>query len=1020
MPLAPGLYESVLTDELRAVVDTIRDRVALDALSADAAPHALARHVHDRLVRALLELPEEDRIESQIALTNALLDVIMRLARDSGVIDGDRLTLPAAVLMQVAEVGGLGDGNTPRPSLSLGQSDLLVNGPRDLRLGDEIRRELPSADRVDVLVSFLKWTGFRVIRPELTRLLARRPGCVRVLTTSYMGATEPEAVEALIELGAEVRVSYDTRRTRLHAKAWLFHRESGFSTGLVGSSNLSQAALLDGCEWNVRLTAVDNRVILDKLHVTFDQYWADPEFEAYDRARLTAGSSRRDEERDALAQVGQLRAHPYQEAVLDALALERARGHARNLVVAATGTGKTVMAALDYARLRGSLPRSRLLFVAHREEILQQSLATFRVAVRDGHFGELLVGRHRPVLGEHVFASIQSLHADRIATLDPEHYDVVVVDEFHHAESKSYRDLLERLRPRVLLGLTATPERADGRSILGWFDSRLAANLRLWDALDLGLLAPFQYFGVYDGTDLTAVDFRAGRYDVEALERVYTADDLRTKAVLRAVGVYVRRPSQMRALGFCVSVQHAEYAAESFRRAGFGAVAVHGDSAEDERKGAIRALQDGRVQVVFTVDLFNEGVDIPSVDTVLFLRPTESATVFLQQLGRGLRHHAGKSCLTVLDFVGNAHRRFRFDTRYKAILGGGTRSEVRSAIEEGFPRLPAGCDIRLEREAQQVILRNVSAQLDDRWSSLIADLRATGDVGVRGFLSRADLELGDLYFRATRSYTALLHASGLRAGPPPGGEALQALPRLLHIDDEVRLTTWREWLRSDRPPTSQGASPLVWMLFAALGFARRPVAEVDTALAMVWETADLRAELAALLDELDDQRRRPTYADCALPFRTHATYSRDEVMAGLLQVRGGQLLRTQGGVFFEKSSRSDVFFVTLVKDERHFTPTTQYNDYPISPTRFHWESQSVTRAESDTGRRYRGLSGQAGSTLLFVRQRKHDSRGLTMPYLFLGPARFVSSEGERPMRIVWELERPMPGAFFAEAKVAAG
>ncbi len=1020
MRLAPGLYESVLTDELRAEIETIRERVALADLSPDAAPQALARHVHDRLVRALLDLPEADRIGSQIKLTNALLDVIKHLSRDSGVIDGDRLTAPASVLMQVAELGGLGDGTAPRPSLSLGQSDLLVNGPRDLRLGDELRRELPSADRVDVLVSFLKWTGLRVIQPELRGLLERRPGCVRVLTTSYMGATEPEAIEALIELGADVRVSYDTRRTRLHAKAWLFHRKSGFSTAVVGSSNLSHAALLDGCEWNVRLTAVDNGVILKKLSVTFDQYWADQEFEPYDRARLVEGSLRRDAERDALAQVGQLRAHPYQQEVLDALALERERGHTRNLVVAATGTGKTVIAALDYARLHSTLPRARLLFVAHREEILQQSLATFRVAVRDGYFGELLVGRHRPVAGDHVFASIQSLHADRISTLDPEHYDVVIVDEFHHAESKSYRGLLEHLRPKVLLGLTATPDRADGRPLLGWFDGRMAANLRLWDALDLGLLAPFQYFGIYDGTDLTTVDFRAGRYDINSLERVYTADDVRTKAVLHAVGAYIRRPSQMRALGFCVSVRHAEYTAESFRREGFAAVAVHGESPEEERKAALRALRDGTLQVVFTVDLFNEGVDIPSVDTVLFLRPTESATVFLQQLGRGLRHHEGKSCLTVLDFVGNANRRFRFDTRYKAILGGGTRSEVRSAIEDGFPRLPAGCEIRLEREAQQAILRNVSAQLENRWAALVADLRTTGDVGLQEFLKRADLELGDLYFRPERSYTALLHASGLRPGPLPEAEAVQALPRLLHIDDEVRLTRWREWLRSPHPPIHAGPDPLAWMLFASLGFARRPVAEVDAALAAVWDNSDLRAELLALLDELDDQRRRPTYSERETPLRTHATYSRDEVMAAMLDAPNGKLRLLQSGVHFHERSRTDIFFVTLEKDARHFSSTTQYNDYPISPTSFHWESQSATASESPTGRRYRGLSGLPRATWLFVRQRKQDSRGITMPYLFLGPAQFVSSEGERPMRIVWELERAMPAGFFAESKIAAG
>ncbi|MCA9573451.1 MAG: DEAD/DEAH box helicase family protein, partial [Myxococcales bacterium] len=217
---------------------------------------------------------------------------------------------------------------------------------------------------------------------------------------------------------------------------------------------------------------------------------------------------------------------------------------------------------------------ARLLFVAHRREILEQAQARYRAALGDGHFGELLVGEHKPLRGDHVFASIQSLHAARLSSIDPTHYDVVVVDEFHHAEADSYRALLTHLRPRILLGLTATPERADGRSILEWFDGRIAAETRLWDALDLGLLVPFQYFGVHDGTDLSLLDWRAGRYEVTSLESLYTSDERRAETVLRAIHDKVRDPTTMRALGFCVSVKHAEFMAEYCRRKGLPALAV--------------------------------------------------------------------------------------------------------------------------------------------------------------------------------------------------------------------------------------------------------------------------------------------------------------------------------------------------------------------------------------------------------------------------------------------------------------
>lgn len=467
--------------------------------------------------------------------------------------------------------------------------------------------------------------------------------------------------------------------------------------------------MLDGCEWNVRLSAVDNRTILDKFLVTFEQYWQDTEsFETYDRARFLEVTQRRDPARDALAQAVRLMPLPHQQAALDALAMERAHGHHRNLVVAATGTGKTVVAALDYARLRKQMGGdATLLFVAHREEILDRSLARYRAAVRDGHFGEKLVGRHKPRDGRHVFASIQSLHAARLAELRPDAYDVVVIDEFHHAAAHSYDALLRQLEPRILLGLTATPERADGRSVLGWFDGRIATELRLWDALDQGLVSPFQYFGIHDGTDLSAVDFTIGRYDVAMLEKVYTADHVRASLVLRAVHDYVRHPRAMRALGFCVSVAHAEFMAAFLNEKGLPSLAVHADTTEADRRLALQKLGDGTVNVVFAKDLFNEGVDVPAVDTVLFLRPTESATIFLQQLGRGLRLEEGKSCLTVLDFIGNAHRKFRFLDRFKA-LSRGTRAEVRRAIEDGFPHLPSGCDIRLDNESRAIVLANAA------------------------------------------------------------------------------------------------------------------------------------------------------------------------------------------------------------------------------------------------------------------------------------------------------------------------
>ncbi|MGB1276558.1 MAG: DEAD/DEAH box helicase family protein, partial [Nannocystaceae bacterium] len=516
---------------------------------------------------------------------------------------------------------------------------------------------------------FLKWSGFRLIERDLRGFLERRPGQLRVLTTAYMRATQARALEELCALGADVRVSYDTQRTRLHAKAWMFHRRSGFSTAFVGSSNLSAAALLDGTEWNVRLSQRDNAGILRRFQATFDQYWNDPEFRRYDRDEFQRALGAQANEAHRLMFRFEIEPRPHQQEILDDLASERARGYLRNLVVAATGTGKTVVAALDYKRLREQLPRARLLFVAHRRELLEQSLMTYRVVLKDGDFGELHVGGDRPVHGKHVFASIQSLHARGVDGIDPQAFDIVVVDEFHHAAAPSYARLLKHLRPNVLLGLTATPERTDGHSVLGWFDNRTASELRLWKALDQELLCPFQYFGIGGAPNAGGVRWSRGRYDSRQLSNLYTADHVFAMRVVQEVHAKVADVAKMRGLGFCVDVAHAKFMEQQFVKAGIAAAAVFGSSSRDIRTNALRALQARELNVVFCVDLFNEGVDVPEVDTVLFLRPTESATVFLQQLGRGLRRSHGKECLTVLDFIGGANRKFRFDRRFRAILG---------------------------------------------------------------------------------------------------------------------------------------------------------------------------------------------------------------------------------------------------------------------------------------------------------------------------------------------------------------
>jgi superfamily II DNA or RNA helicase/HKD family nuclease len=1019
--LPPGLYDQPVTLDLRRGLEKVAEELRhLEALDGDDAPEALARLLHQRIVHALSSVKGRD-LGRQIALANQIFSLLEKETPDSGVDPGDHVAHPAERLLGILEeVAPPAVARRPvRPGISVATSDLLVNGRHDLSLGPEVKRELASADRVDLLCSFLKWSGFRLVEDDLRDLLVRRPGSLRVLTTAYMQATERRALDALVELGAQVKVSYNTTRTRLHAKAWLFHRESGYSTAAIGSSNLSAAAMLDGLEWNVRLSAVDNGPILEKFGATFEQYWADIEFRAYVPAEFDEAVERGIRSHTAPLLRFEVDPRPHQQEILDDLAAERARGHHRNLVVAATGTGKTIVAALDYRRLQATHPR--LLFVAHRREILEQSQATFQVILRDGAFGEQLYDGRQPVRWQHVFASIQSLGKDVLARIPANAFDMVIVDEFHHAAAKTYKELLAHLAPKVLLGLTATPERTDGQSILPWFDGRVASELRLWKALDQGLLCSFQYFGIGGAPDASGVKWSGGRYDEKALSNLYTADHLFAIRIIQELQRKVSDVARLRGLVFCVDIAHAEFMAGQFRKAGLSAAAVSSRTSAGDRDARLAELRAGQLQLLCSVDLFNEGVDLPDVNTVLFLRPTESATVFLQQLGRGLRLTRDKECLTVLDFIGHAHRKFRFDLRYRAIVGGTMRG-VQRAIEEGFPSLPSGCTIQLDRASQESVLANIRQAVGQGRSGLIEDLRQVGDVPLAAFLAAAGIELEDVY-AGDWSWSELRRRAGLDATPRADGDLPyeRAFARLLHVDDGPRLDGFSSLLATSRAPAGDPASDVQRMLFALLG-RDGPVGKIGQTWADLWRRPHLLEELRQIVAVLGDRSRRLTRALPRVPLRVHATYSLDEIMAALDErdAKDG-LKRIQTGAVHLARLRTDLFFVTLEKSAKHYTPTTMYRDYPMTQARFHWESQSSCHQDTPAGRRYVSLApGRPDDALLFVRARRQDERGVTSPYTLLGRCFYRTHRGGKPMQIEWDLEHPMPPALFQETKVAAG
>jgi superfamily II DNA or RNA helicase len=676
------------------------------------------------------------------------------------------------------------------------------------------------------------------------------------------------------------------------------------------------------------------------------------------------------------------------------------------------------------------------------DQILSQSLNAYRGVLRDGSFGELLVDGQRPEQGRYVFASVQSLAQIDLAGVAPDAFDVVVVDEFHHAAAPTYERLLKHLTPRILLGLTATPERTDGRSVLEWFDGRIAVELRLWDALDRGLLSPFHYFGLHDGTDLSRIHWSRRGYDVVALENVYTGDQARVSLIVQAIQDRIANPTAMRALGFCVSVAHARFMAREFTRRNLPSVAVSAETSNDEREAALRDLRDRRVNVVFCVDLFNEGVDVPHVDTVLSLRPTESALVFLQQLGRGLRRADGKDCLTVLDFIGGANRRFRFDLRFRALLGG-HRSDIIRQIEEGFPRLPSGCAIQLDRVASKIVLDSVRGSLGSNFAGLVAELRAMADrrqraggdpasVTLADFLRDAALDVDDLYKSAGWTWSRLRREAGLPTAPagPDEPHVARAVPRLLHLDEPDRLALYKRAVLGELPadalsPNSSSGRALMGLHVAIWG-PNSTMSSLHESIDRLRQHRALAGELSELFDVLEEQADhvpepldRHMQWQHRIPLAVHSRASLDEILAAFGRMTFERRNRLRQGVDFDPATQSDLFFVTLEKAEGHYSPTTMYRDYAISPDLFHWESQSTTSIRSVTGQRYLNHRSQGTHVFLFARHRKHEA-GRTSAYTCLGAADYVSHERDRPIAITWHLRKPMPDDFFRRAKVAAG
>lgn len=784
------------------------------------------------------------------------------------------------------------------------------------------------------------------------------------------------------------------------------------------------------------MTKRDLPETIDKITATFEYYWNDREFEYYDegqKERLARAlkAEKYFDTNNAEVYTMNIAPYSYQQEILDKLEAERkVRGYTRNLVVAATGTGKTVISALDYKRFRKQNPDKpcRLLFVAHREEILKQSLYTFRAVLKDANFGEMFVGSYKPESIDNLFISIQAFNSqDFTAKTSPEFYDYIIVDEFHHAAAPTYQKLLAYYQPCILLGLTATPERMDGKSVLPYFNNRIAAEIRLPEAIDRKLLCPFQYFGVTDTVDLNTLKWSAGGYDKGELSKVYTLSgamaDRRADHVVSSLLKYVTDIDEVKGLGFCVTVEHAEFMCRYFNDHNIPSMFLTGQSPEEERKTAKQRLVAGEVRFIFVVDIYNEGVDIPEVNTVLFLRPTESLTVFLQQLGRGLRLAEDKECLTVLDFIGQANRKYNFEDKFAALLSHTTRSITRE-IKDGFVSVPKGCYIQLEKKAAKYILDNIRASYGNTAGLVSRVASFTDDSGLEltlaNFLDYYHLDPRAIYKFSSFSRICA-RADVIENFTEPLEDTLtKAFARIAVIDSRRWISFLLDILprldNVDFSALTDGEKRMLQMFYITVwGKAAEDwnSEEVLDNLYALSDSTTMLGELISLLQyrfEQIDFIDEPVELGFDCPLDLHCTYTRDQLLVAMDFMKPATV---REGVKWLLDKQLDVFFVTLNKADKDYSPTTMYNDYSINESLFHWQSQSTTAEDSPTGQRYIHHAERSSKVLLFVREFKSDRvTGGAEAYTYLGTANYVKHEGSRPMNITWRLDRPIPAKFL--------
>lgn len=1047
MKIKEGIYENLIIKAVQRDIERAEERRLIckqEEIDDAELPSFLVEHIK----RIAYNKLSDDKLsrEKRLSLANRLIQQLEASDDDDDdddddnddndnddLIIGQGKMLSAVVSEQVEARLKATEQELVRPLTGFRVSSLFTGGQSKVSLNTELERDIESADRICLIVSFLKLSGLNLIFQKLKKFCEDPHHKLRIITTTYCGATDAKAIERLSELpNTEIRISYNTQIERLHAKSYIFERESGFSTAYIGSSNLSKSAQTDGLEWNIRVTNIENPHIIKTALSTFEQYWDSPNFEVFngtteDRNRLYAElkKERGPKNMEKLASLSKYTVLPHQKQILDKLIAVRAKGTKRNLIVAATGTGKTVISAFDYKLFRdeNKPAPSKLLFIAHRKEILSQARDTYQSVLQDANFGELWVGDQKPAHSiDHLFVSIQTFNSHYLEIfekLPTNYYDYIVIDEAHHITADSYRKVIGHFTPRLLIGLTATPERMDGVSLLPDFNGQISAEIRLPKALDEGLLTTFQYLCITDNTDLTGDELMQGNKYIATKLADRVCNDERVSMIVERLNYYLPDEHGCKALCFCATKEHASFMAEQFDRRGFKSAYLTGETKTLDREALNQKLSRGEINYLFVVDIFNEGVDIPEIDTVLFLRPTESITIFLQQLGRGLRLYPGKQQLTVFDFVAQLNSKYDYSSRFRHLMIN-TDKDLTRQIKHGFTALPHGCTIQMEEKAQQYVLDNIKAAIYNK-KRLISELKSYTDCPtIKEFIDNNGQDIRILY-RNGSCWTKLKRDAGLcdYTKDTTTEHYEKAMSKLLHTNSYEYLYFIKDTLSNLDNFRADGEQKIFALMFYYALY-QAPINKmgfdsIDEAIINLRKYPLFIQELQELTEYLLDKIEIKTFAvDPVLypKLEQYGRYTREEVFIIFgRQTEQKTMHGSLTGVFKIDEKDTELFFVTLNKSDKDFSPSTMYDDYIISEHRFHWKSQN-TDSHEGRGKRFVEQARNNKKFLLFVREHKQDGFGNTCPFYCFGLVDYISSRDDRPMSIDWSMHHPILPQFL--------